>query len=79
MISLEDMQFEAEEGEPAWASRHLGLSPPLTLGRVSYKMRELTTRVAPECGCTSDPSGMVVTDADSRALPEMYGSMNCMG
>lgn len=59
-------------------SRHLGLSPLLTLGRVSYKMRELTTRVAPECGCTSDPSGMFVTNADSSALPEVYGSMTCM-
>ena len=59
MISLKEIQSEVEEGEPAWKSRHLGLSPLLTLGRVIYKMRELTTSVP------SEPSEMFVKNEDS--------------
>ena len=64
------MKSEVEEGDPSldiWNRDHFW-----PLGKAIYKMRELITSVALEWGCTSEPSEMLVNNADSWAPPPIY-------
>lgn len=60
MISLTVLHPKVEEGGLAWESGDLGFSLLLTLGKVIYNMREMTTSGVLEWGCTSESSEMFV-------------------
>lgn len=56
----------------AWESEDLGFSLLLTLGKVIYNMREMTTSVVMKWGCTSESWEMFVENTDPWALSNIH-------